>query len=85
MGIQLALGSGVKGGAMKQEQLNKYIGKLVHVQFYDGIVACGELEFIPSYSAKYGFKHPGFFYIGDISFKSTDIKKMKMIEEASDV
>lgn len=65
---------------MKKEELDKYCGYIVDIVLYDGCVACGVLEFIPTYSAKYNFRHPGFYYIGNMSFKSTEVKKIKIVE-----
>ena len=69
---------------MKKEELDKYCGYIVDIVFYDGCVACGKLEFIPAYSAKYNFRHPGFYYIGNMSFKSTDVKKVNIVEAESE-
>ena len=66
---------------MKKEKLNEYIGDIVSLQFYDGETAMGKLEFVPCYSAKYGFRHSGFYYIGNCGFKATHVKKLKKIEK----
>lgn len=65
---------------MKKEELDKYCGYIVDIVFYDGSVACGELKFIPTYSAKYDFRHPGFYYIGNMAFKCSHVKKIKIVE-----
>lgn len=66
---------------MKAEQLNEYLGEIIYVRFHDGGTAMGMLEFVPRFSAQYGFRHSGFYYIGDCGFKATHVQKLRKIED----
>lgn len=54
---------------MKKDQVNSFLGKIVNVAFNDGSYALGPLEFVPAFNAKYGFRHPGYFYVGNVGLK----------------
>lgn len=65
---------------MHKEFLDSFLGELVCVELIAGGVLMGELKYIPKYSAKYDFKHPEMYYIGESSFKPHHVKTIRIIE-----
>lgn len=69
---------------MTKADLMRYIGKKVHIYLKDRAIKDGlhgTLEYIDEYSEKYGFRKPGYFYIGNVSFKVTYIRKLITLRE----
>lgn len=64
---------------MKKDQVNSFLGKIVNVALNDGSYALGPLEFVPAFNAKYGFRHPGYFYVGNVGFKCSHVKTIREI------
>ena len=60
------------------------VGQEVTVIFKDGDVATGKLEYIPEYSAEFGYRRPNMFNIYDRfygntwAFKVSHIKKFEV-------
>ena len=64
---------------MKREDMNKYLGEKVNVTFKDGSSARGTLGFTEEFSARYGFRKPNFFTIGNLDFKVSHVKNIYRI------
>ncbi len=76
--------NGEKKGAirnMKKAELLSYVGKKVII-YFKGNERCeyGTLGFADEFSAKHDYRKPGYFYINDISFRVSHVKKV--IEDA---
>ena len=65
--------------------LLEYVGKEVEVHLFDGKVLHGKLEYIESFSDKYGWRKPKHFYIcrpdGDWCFRAWHVDKIKIVGE----
>ena len=61
---------------MKHAELLKLVGKDVRILFRNGKWIWGELGYAYEFSAKYGYRKPNYFYIGDTSFKVSHVKKV---------
>lgn len=60
---------------MTKSELMTYVGKKVHIYFKDGERSIyGNLGYVEEFSAKYDFRKPNYFYIGNISFKASHVK-----------
>lgn len=64
---------------MTDKELHSLVGKEVEVVFKDGTTITGILGFADDFSAKHGYRKVNYFYIKDISFKVSHIKKIKQI------
>lgn len=62
---------------MTNAELQKYIGKNVTITFFDGKTERGILGFTKEFSARYGYRKPGYYTIGDWDFKVSHIKKVE--------
>lgn len=62
--------------------LMEFVGKQVKVIFEDGDVIQGKLEYVPTFSAMYGWRKPKHFYLpcegGDIGFRAYHVKKVEV-------
>ncbi|MCR5255057.1 MAG: hypothetical protein K6D96_03925 [Acetatifactor sp.] len=61
---------------MKHAELLKLVGKDVRVLFRDGTWIWGKLGYVYNFSAKYDYRKPNYFYVGDTSFKVSHVKKV---------
>lgn len=62
---------------MTKAELMSYVGKKVHIYFKDGGKDIyGTLGYVDEFSAKYDFRKPNYFYIGNTSFKVSHIRKL---------
>lgn len=64
---------------MTNAELMCYVGKKVHIYFKDGVKEksiYGTLGYVNEFSAKYGYRKPNDFYIGNISFKASLVRKL---------
>jgi len=62
---------------MTKTELMRYVGKKVHVYFKgreSGIY--GTLGYVDEFSAKYDYRKPNCFYIGNTSFKASHVRKL---------
>ena len=66
---------------MKHAELMKFVGKNVRVLFCDGSWVWGKLGYADEFSAKHDFRKPKYFYIGNISFKVSHVKKLVESED----
>lgn len=67
---------------MTKEELMKLIGKKVCVYFKNeekGI--CGILGFADEFSEKHEYRKPGYFYINNMLFKASHVRKLIEIED----
>lgn len=67
---------------MKHAELMKFVGKHVRVLFYDGEWAWGTLGYADEFSAKHDFRKRNHFYIGNVSFLVSHVKKLVESEES---
>lgn len=64
---------------MTKAELMLYVGKKVHIYFKDGYKEngiYGTLGYVNEFSAKYGYRKPNNFYIDNISFKVSCVRKL---------
>lgn len=66
---------------MKRAELMTYVGKNVRVLFHDGNWIWGKLGFADEFSAKHGFRKRNHFYIGNMSFLVSHVKKLVESED----
>ena len=64
---------------MTNKELHTFVGKSVEVVFEDGETIKGILGFADDFSVKHSYRKPNYFYIEDMSFKVSHIKKIKQI------
>ncbi len=64
---------------MKKAILSLYEGKNVKVKLFDKTELTGRLEYIPEFNAKFGYRKPGFFTIGNTNFRSSHVKRLEEI------
>lgn len=67
---------------MTKAELMFYVGKKVHIYFKGeerGIY--GTLGFVDEFSEKHDYRKPNYFYIGNLSFKVSCVKKVAESEE----
>lgn len=62
---------------MTKAELMKLVGKNVRVLFRDGEWIWGKLCYADEFSAKHDFRKPNYFYIGNVSFKVSHVRKVK--------
>ncbi len=60
---------------MTKAELMKLVGKKVIVYFKDGDIYGGVLNYVDEFSAKYDYRRPNYFYIGNILFKVSHVRK----------
>ena len=60
-------------------QLKEHIGKNVEIIFSDNRAETGMLGFADDFSAKHDYRKPNYFYINNLSFKVSHIKKFKVM------
>ena len=64
---------------MTRAELLKLVGMKVKVYFKDREKSiCGTLGYVKEFSEKYGFRQPGYFFIGNTSFRVTHIRKVEI-------
>ena len=62
---------------MTEADLMKLVGKKVLVYFKDGVKGIyGTLGYVDEFSAKYDYRKPNYFYIGNTSFKVSHVRKV---------
>lgn len=66
---------------MKRSELMKLVGKNVRVLFYDGEWVWGKLGYADEFSAKHDYRRPKYFYIGNVSFLVSHVKKLVVESE----
>lgn len=62
---------------MSKEELIQYVGKKVFITFKGeerGIF--GTLGYVFEFSSKYDYRKPGYFYINNLSFRASIVKKV---------
>ena len=60
---------------MKKDNLKTYIGKRVRITLFDGKTIEGVLGYAEDFSARYGYRKPNLFYIDDMGFRVSHVKK----------
>ena len=70
---------------MKISDVQQYLGKYVRIVFFDDTEREGVMGYTPFFSYEYGYRKPNYFYIGNLSFKASHVKKIKEMIEESDV
>lgn len=63
---------------MIKSELMRLVGKKVFVYFKDGESIYGTLGYVDEFSAKYDYRKPNYFYIGNTSFKVSHTKKVRI-------
>ena len=69
---------------MKHADLMKYVGKKVRVLFYDGKWAWGKLGYADEFSAKHDYRKINHFYVGNMSFLVSHVKKLVAESEGTE-
>lgn len=62
---------------MTKAGLMELVGKKVKIIFTGGNVEEGVLNYADEFSAKYDYRKPNYFYIGNTSFKVSHVKKVE--------
>ena len=62
---------------MTKAGLMKLVGKKVKIIFAGGEVEEGVLNYADEYSAKHDYRKPAYFYINNLSFKVSHVKKVE--------
>lgn len=65
---------------MKKSELESIIGRKVKVIFFDGSECEGILEYTPEFSAKYDYRKPNYFNVGNYAFKVSHIRSLKVLD-----
>lgn len=67
---------------MTKAELMKLVGKEVIIEFKESVggwkLIQGKLGYVDEFSEKHDYRKPDYFYIGDISFKVSHIRKVKV-------
>lgn len=66
---------------MTKAGLMKLVGKKVYVCFKDGTSIYGTLGYADEFSAKHDYRKLNYFYIGNVSFRVSHIRKLVESEE----
>lgn len=67
---------------MTKNELMSYVGKKVHIYFKgEEIGIYGTLGFVDEFSAKHDYRRPGYFYINNLSFKVSCVKRVAESED----
>lgn len=67
---------------MKETELMHYVGQKVHIYFKDGERGIyGTLGYVDEFSAKYDYRKPNYFFIGNTSFKASHVRKLAESED----
>lgn len=61
---------------MKKSELMDLVGKNVRVLFHDRQWVWGKLGYADEFSAKHDFRKRNYFYIGNMSFLISHVKKV---------
>lgn len=66
---------------MKREILNQYLEHHVIITFTDGDVLEGVLKFCDRFCAEHDYRKPNYYYIGNMNFKCSHVKKLRQIDK----
>lgn len=66
---------------MRRAELIRLVGKNVRILFFDGVWVWGKLCYADEFSAKHDFRTPNRFYIGNVSFLASHVKKLVESED----
>lgn len=70
---------------MTKAELMLYVGKKVYIYFKDGERGIyGTLGYVKEFSAKCDYRKPNYFYICNISFKASHVRKLEESVEKYD-
>ena len=65
---------------MTKAALMQYVGKRVYVYLNkEAIVVCGTLGYADEFSSKHEYRKPNCFYIGDRTFRVSNVRRFKVI------
>ena len=62
---------------MTKAELMNLVGKWVLIHFKDNEWIYGKLGYADTFSAKHDWRKPNYFYIGNVSFKVSHVRKVK--------
>ena len=62
---------------MKKAELMELVGTPVEITFFDDRVERGILGYADEFSAKHDYRKPDYFYINNLSFKVSHVRKVK--------
>jgi len=57
-------------------ELMLYVGKKVHIYFKDEDERIGILKYVDKLPERFGYHKPNYFYIGNMGFKASTVKKV---------
>ena len=66
---------------MKRETMDRMIGKRVTIRFEDGDERTGILGYTPEFSAKFGWRKAGYYTLGNLDFKASNVKRVREEKE----
>lgn len=64
---------------LTKKQLDEYLGRNVIITFRDGKEIQGQLCFADDFSSKHYWRLPNYYYIGNMSFKVSHVKNIKLL------
>ena len=67
---------------MTKAKLMELVGKKVYVRFKDGTSIYGTLRYADEFSAKHDWRKPNYFYIDNLSFKVSHVRRL--VENSED-
>ena len=62
-----------------KDYLMSLVGNTLTLTLFDGTVLRGKLNYCDSFCSKHGYRQPKYFYIGNMSFKVSHVKKITEI------
>lgn len=64
---------------LTKKQLDEYLGRNVMITLHDGEEIQGKLCFADDFSSKHSWRLPNYYYIGNMSFKVSHVKNIKLL------
>lgn len=61
--------------------LKTYVSKEVIIQFFDEDIKQGVLGYVKEFSEEYGFRKPNDFFIDNLSFRVSHVKRIKAVNK----
>ena len=66
---------------MKRAEIMELVGREVIIVLHDNYTIQGKLGYADEFSAKHDYRKAKYFYVGDMSFKVSHVKKIVIDED----
>ena len=66
---------------MTKSVLMKYVGKTVIVTLFDSTCLLGKLGYVNSFSDKFNYRKPNYFFINHTCFKVSHVSSIHLVEK----